>query len=361
MSTPRSDVRDAISQAISQASAILSVEDLDVISVKLGVVLRLLNAAGWDVFDVSEVVPDYRAGNARVDFALISSPHRASQPLATPQVLIEVRSLSENLGSSRTERRIITQCAREGAPLAILTNGRRWLLLFRSSERLGADNRFCEIDLVEDPDAAAENLSRYLSRDGVASGQAARLAERTLRERNRDEVSRQAVLDGWRQVVGGLQEGLLALVATAAEQKTGYRPDSQLVRRVLVDQRAALLPSGEEKAVSARTGGGLRRRPASFTFLSETRRVSSWPDLLVGVCLLIRQRHPDDFERILDIRGRTLPYFSRSEYEVRVPRRIGDSGIYADCQGAGLLLERRARQVLKLFGYPADSIVVQTR
>ena len=357
MSTPRSDVRDAI----SQASAVLSVGDLDVSRVKLGVALRLLNAAGWDVFDVSEVVPDYRSGNARVDFALMSSPLRGSRSSAVPQVLIEVKSLSENLESNRAERRIIAQCAREGAPLAALTNGCRWLLLFRSSEGHGADNRFCEIDLAEDPDAAAESFSRFLSRDRVASGQAARSAERTLRDRNRDEVSRQAILDGWRQVVVGQDEGLLELIATASEQKTGLRPETGLVRRVLVEQRAALLPSGEERTVPTRTGGGLRRRPASFTFLSETRAVSSWPDLLVGVCLVMLQRYPEDFERILEVRGRKLPYFSMSEGDVHLPKAIGDSGIYASCQGGSDLLEKRARQVVELFGHPAAALTIEFR
>ena len=361
MSTPRVDARDGISEAISQAGAVLSSGDLDVSRVKLGVALRLLNAAGWDVFDVSQVVPDYRTGNARVDFTLMASPPGTSRSPAIPQVLIEVKSQDENLESSRTQRRIIAHCAREGAPLAALTNGRRWLLLFQSSESGSGDHLFCDVDLVEDPDAAADSLSRYLSRDRVASGQAARSAERTLRDRNRDEVSRQAILDGWRRVVAGLDEGLLELVATAAEQRTGLRPETGLVRRVLVEQRAALLTSGEERAVPARTGGGLRRRPASFTFMSETRAVSSWPDLLVKVCLAMRERHPEDFERILEIRGRRLPYFSRSAGEVHLPKEIGDSGIYAACQGAGTSLERRARQVLELFGYQTESLAVQTR
>ena len=361
MSTPRSDVRDAISQAIFQASAVLSVGDLDVSHVKLGVALRLLNAVGWDVFDVSEVVPGYRSGNARVDFALMSSPLRGSRSSAIPQVLIEVKSLSENLESSRAERRIIAQCAREGAPLAALTNGRRWLLLFHSSESGGGEHLFCDIDLVEDPDAAAESFSRFLSRDRVASGQAARLVERTLRDRNRDDASRQAILDGWRQVVLGMDQGLLELVSTAAEQRTGLRPETGLVRRVLVEQRAALLPSGEEAAVRPRTGGGLRRRPASFTILSETRAVSSWPDLLVGVCSLMQEKHFEDFEKILEVRGRRLPYFSRSHEDVHLPKPIGDSGIYASCLGAGSLMEKRARQVVELFGYPADSLTVELR
>ena len=354
--------REAIYDAVAGIGAIPALEDLEASSVKLGVVLRLLNAAGWDVFDVSQVVPDYPTGNGRIDFALMASPYFGASRPAAPQVLVVVRPFGEDLDDKRHERRIAAQCSRVGAPLAAITNGQRWLLLFQAPDLQGSGHRFCQVDLAGDPVAAAEELNRYLSRDRVASGQAARSAERTLRDQSRETVTRQAVLDGWRQVVLGLQDGLLELVATAAEQRTGYRPETRQVRRVLTDRRAELLPlaKGQGGPASA-VGGNLRRRPASFTFLSETRPVSSWPDLLVQVCQVMRQRHPEDFERILEIRGRRLPYFSRSPEDVHQPKAVGDTGIYASCQGTGALLEIRTRRVLEFFGYPADSIAVQTR
>ena len=86
------------------------------------------------------------------------------------------------------------------------------------------ERRFCEIDLRGDPDAAAADINRYLARDRMSNRQAARSAERTLRDSNREAVDRRAVIQSWSQVVGGLDEGLVELVATAAEQSTGHRP-----------------------------------------------------------------------------------------------------------------------------------------
>ena len=105
-------------------------------------------------------------------------------------------------------------------------------------------------------------------------------------------------------MVVGLDEGLIELVATAAEQRAGHRPDNRLVRRVLAENRAALLAPGTEDAAGSGPGGGLRSTPSSFTLDSETRNVTSWSGLLVGVCLMMRDSHPGDFERILEIRGR---------------------------------------------------------
>ena len=106
----------------------------------------------------------------------------------------------------------------------------------------GAGHRFCEVDLAGDTVAAAEELNRYLSRERGASGQAARSAETTLRDRAGDTVTRQAVLDGWLQVVLVIQDGLVQPIATAAEQRTGYRPVVRQVGRLLTESRAELLP-----------------------------------------------------------------------------------------------------------------------
>ena len=360
---PRTSNRDSITQSVSDINNIPALGDLSETAVKQGVVLRLLSAAGWNAFDLTEVEPEFRTGNTRVDFALKASSSSRSREAPTPRVLIEVKSLDDNLESGRLERQLMGHCAREDVSLAVLTNGNNWLLFFWSEGNGRREHRFCEIDLAKDPEAASDEINRYLSRDRVSTGQAARSAERALQDRNRDETTQRAILEGWRQVVWGLDEGLVELVATASGQKTGDRPENRFVRRVLMEYRSELLASAEEDATSAAPsgGGGSRRRPASFTFESETRNASSWPDLLVGVCSMMRERHPGDFERILEIRGRTLAYFSKNEEEVNLPKQIGDSGIYASCQGAGVLIEERVSRVVERFGYSRDSLTIQTR
>ena len=76
---------------------------------------------------------------------------------------------------------------------------------------------------------------------------------------------------------------------------------------------------------------------------------------------MMRDSHPGDFERILDIRGRKLPYYSRSSVELNLPRPIGDTGIFASCHGTGTLIAGRARRVVEHFGHPAGSLVIQLR
>ena len=357
----RADYRESISQAVSGIRDMPSLEARSKEAIAQAVVLRMLAAAGWDVFDLSQVMPGYITGNRSIDFALMSPPPGRPRGAVSPSVFIDVRTPAENIESPQLERQLLAHCAREEVSLAVLTNGLRWMLFLWSPGDGRMERRFCEIDLRGDPEASAADINRYLTRDRVSNGQAARSAERALRDSNREVADRRAVIQGWRQVVVGLDEGLIELITTAAEQRTGHRPDNRLVRRVLAGNRAALLAPGTGDAAGSGPGAGLRSSPASFTLDSETRNITSWSGLLVEVCLMMRDRHPGDFERILEIRGRKLPYYSRAPEELTLPRPIGDTGIFASCHGTGALMAGRARRVVEHFGHPAGSLVVHLR
>ena len=212
----RVDYRESISQAVSGIRDLPSLEGRSKAAIAQAVVLRLLAAAGWDLFDLSQVMPGYITGSSNVDFALMSP--------GQPRVFIAVRAPGEDVSSPRTQRQLLAHCAQEEVPLAALTNGLRWLLLLWSPGGGRTERRFCEIDIRGDPEAAAADINRYLARDRVSNGQAARSAERALRDSNRGAVDRRAVIQGWRQIVGGLDEGLVELAATAAEQRAGPPP-----------------------------------------------------------------------------------------------------------------------------------------
>ena len=356
----RPNYRDSIYQVLQDISKNPLLGDLNETSIKQGVVLRVLDAAGWSAFDLSEVDPDFRVGATKVDFALKTAQSPRMRSTAKPKALVEVKSLEESLENERHHRRLMNNCARAEVEMGVLTNGFDWMLFLWSPDRAGQESRFCHVDIRQDPENAAEELNKYLAKDKVSNGQAIRTAERSLRERNQDETMRTAIVEGWQQVVAGLDEGLIELIATAAEVKTGMRPEHRAVRRTLVEQRSELLASAANASPSSGTPGG-RSRPGAFSFDYERVEVRSWPELLIKVCEIMQERHTQDFEKILEIRGRSIPYFSRNPDEVHLPRQIGNSGIFASCQGAGDLIERRTRRVVTLFGYPDDSLTIERR
>ena len=145
----RADYRESISQAVSGIRDTPSLEGRSKAAIAQGVVLRLLAAAGWDVFDLSQVMPGYVTGNRSIDFALM--PPGQPRGAVSPRVFIDVRTPGENIESPRMERQLLALCAQEEVPLAALTNGLRWLLFLWSPGGGRMERRFCEIDLRGGP------------------------------------------------------------------------------------------------------------------------------------------------------------------------------------------------------------------
>ena len=97
-------------------------------------------------------------------------------------MFIDVRTPGEDVGNPRKERQLLALCAREGVPLAALTNGLRWLLPPVVRPRAGGwKGASVKSTSGGDPEASATDINRYLTRDRVSNGQAARSAERALR------------------------------------------------------------------------------------------------------------------------------------------------------------------------------------
>ena len=54
-------------------------------AISQGIVLRLLQELGWDIYDTATVWPEYQTGEGRADFALCHPPNKL------PAILIEVK------------------------------------------------------------------------------------------------------------------------------------------------------------------------------------------------------------------------------------------------------------------------------
>ena len=159
---------ETISQAVKQIKNTVSLTSLDESATKQSVVLRLLSLCGWDPFDLSQVVPEYRVGNRRVDFAL--------RPGSADAVFIEVKRPGENLENH--QQQLLEYCFQEGVKLAALTNGRTWWLYLPLQPGSWEQRRFLTIDLEsQEPDIVERRFMEYLSKGMVTSGQAVSDAE----------------------------------------------------------------------------------------------------------------------------------------------------------------------------------------
>ncbi len=333
-------------------------------AIKQAMILRLLGALGWDPFDVSEVYPEYSLGRGRVDYALMHE--------GKPKVFLEVKKPAESL--EHHHEQLLGYAFREGVPLAVLTNGVSWWFYRPLEEGRWEDRKFYTIDLLDqDVEDAAGMFEKLLSKDSVISGKSFRYAEEIYRSRKRMQVLRKALPEAWRRIIERPDEELVSLLADAVERMSGYRPDPDMVEvflkriaghcsettpNILEDEGTTDSPSGSTEAGRVPpdffTGKSIR----AFTFRGKRVPVSSWKEFLVKVSGMLASAHGRDFERVLGLRGRKRPYFSRSRRELRSPEPIGDTGIYVETNLSARSIVDIVRRMLKEFGYPEDAISV---
>ena len=220
-------IADMIAKAIEQIRNTATLSALDESATKQGVVLRLLSLAGWDTFDISQVVPEYTVGTRRVDYAL-----RPGTPNA---VFIEVKRPGENL--ERHQQQLLEYCFQEGVKLAVLTNGRTWWLYLPLHAGNWEQRRFLTIDLeVQEPSVVERRFLEYLSPGRVGSGQAIGDAEALVESQQRAEVIDRTIAAAWSQIVETPDELLVELISETTERICGFKPEPELVEQFLLQR-----------------------------------------------------------------------------------------------------------------------------
>ena len=374
---------ETIAQAVKQIKNTVSLRSLNESATKQGMALRLLSLAGWNPFDVSEVVPEYTVGNRRVDYAL--------RPGSANAVFIEVKRPGENL--ERHQQQLLEYCFQEGVKLAALTNGRTWWLYLPLQAGSWEQRRFLTIDLEsQEPDIVEQRFMGYLSQENVSSGRAVSDAEDLVQSQQRAEVTSKTIVEAWNQIIGTPDEILVDLISEATERICGFKPEPELVEQFLSRRVHALSdtpsPSAEPPcrlpparkfppttaAVGPSSAATIRQpqpidgknsRPASFTFLENRWRPNSWNDVLIQLCGLINELQPQDFDKVLTIprshrpRAKWPYHFSRDQQDLRKPKGIRNSGIYAEVDLTATAMVNLCYDLVRFFGYNQDSLTIE--
>ena len=215
---------ETIAQAVEHIRNTVFVTNPDESATKQSVVLRLLNLCGWDLFDLSQVVPEYTVGNRRVDYALMPGSANAA--------FIEVKRLGENLANH--QQQLLEYCFQEGVKLAALTNGQTWHLYLPLQPGNWEERRFLTVDLASQaPGLIEQRFIEYLSRENVGNGRAVSHAEDLVQSQQRTKITDRAMVEAWKQIVATPDELLVDLVSEATERICGIAPDREMVEQFL--------------------------------------------------------------------------------------------------------------------------------
>jgi len=193
-------------------------------SVSKGIVLRLLAALGWAVFNNDAVAAEYSLGGRRVDYALCSPPGK-------PIAFIEVKQIGQSDGA---ERQLFEYAFHTGVPLAILTDGREWNFFLPGEQGSYGERRVYKLDLVERAvGESSERLRRYLLHSAVASGDALRAAREDYQDASKVRQMQDALPKAWSLLISEEDDLLLEIVAERVESLCGFKPDLDTVAAFL--------------------------------------------------------------------------------------------------------------------------------
>ncbi len=98
----------------------------------------------------------------------------------------------------------------------------------------------------------------------------------------------------------------------------------------------------------------------SFTFNNIEYEVTTWRELLITICTLIKLHHNKDFAKILEIRGRKNSYFSKNAADLKTPEKIYGSGIYVETYLSANQIVKMVHRIITTFSYAEDSLEIQT-
>lgn len=148
--------------------------------VRLSLVARVVQALGWDIWNPTEVYPEFKAtkkeDNTRVDVALFTPGFEATA------IFIEckgVGAFAADLGA--VERQLRDYNRDHTALFTLITDGRHWRFYFSFTSGEFKDKLFCKFDLLHDGlEEIAAYLDTFLLRENITNHSARQKAEAYL-------------------------------------------------------------------------------------------------------------------------------------------------------------------------------------
>lgn len=124
----------------------------------------LLRELGWDTADPSLVIPEYRSGNGRADYALLASD-------GNPAMMVEAKSLGSSLRDAALSQGI-QYCLEKGTKHFALTDGNCWEIYETHRPVPIDEKRVVAFDLTAQPVAEVCLQSLALWRPSLEMGSA---------------------------------------------------------------------------------------------------------------------------------------------------------------------------------------------
>jgi len=83
--------------------------------------------------------------------------------------------------------------------------------------------------------------------------------------------------------------------------------------------------------------------------------------MLVTIANFVASTHKDEFEKVLSLRGRKQPYFTKNSRELRSPKKINNTDIYVETHFSADMIVELSKRIIRLFGYKEDDLSIEAK
>jgi predicted type IV restriction endonuclease len=353
---------DRLKECIQSIKSNPRLKSFDEAETKQAVILKILNLLGWDTFNVDEVKPEVAIGGRRVDFSL--RDHQKNK------VFIEVKKTGEELENHQDQ--LLDYSFKEGVKLAVLTNGITWWFYLPLNEGSWEERKFYIIDCEQqEEDIIAKKFFCFLDKDEVVSGRAIKNAEKIHENKQTRNTILNNIPNAWNRLIENKDDVLIDLLRETTEKMCGFKVDNTAVEDFLRQQKNIILippniPNEKtskkitrlNKTSSNNYSDYTNRSIKSFTFKGKVFEVSKFSDLLLELCSNLNKIHGAEFLKVLNLRGRKRPNFSKNKNELREPKKIPQTDIYAETNRSAQNCVDFAFKLVDFFGHKRDELKI---
>lgn len=278
-------------------------------AVSRGIVMRLLHALNWPIFDTNIVWPEYSLETLKVDYALCHPPSK-------PTVIIEVKNIGNLEGA---DSKLFEYAFRAGVPMAILTDGQEWHFYLPAGKGSILERRFYKLDILKRDLAEIVNLfERYLAYERIRNGEALKSARA---EHDSASIRREVkthIPIAWKKIIEEQDSILIDLISEKVADLCGYKPEPDLVSSFLLEQLKTLAPLPEITTVPpSGVIPPVKTDRCSYTLRGKTTYFRSASDVLLNVLDELSKRDSSFITRFASRKhGKRRRYVARTREEL---------------------------------------------
>ena len=338
-------------------------------STKLQAILPILRCLGWNSEDPNKLEAEYSVGGGKKADYVLFGPEKKHLALVEAK---RADFLIDNPKSVVFEdgfRQVVEYAFVHAVSICIFTTGFKWLLLYPLKEGTTPEQRiFAKMDIKTDPlDELIDKFETYLSYDALKSGNAVTHAKNALDEQLKREKLATELPRIWNIVLKEPPKELIELIKQRIESEN-LPPYDEQVKRFLGEQARNIsepfplsAPTHPQLTNSIPQRKNITRsaQPSAYRLWSEQYSVKFWKDILKGVARALYLRHANEFGWKVKDPYKPKTYISDDKSEMKSPHRIEGSPYWIDTHASAVDIQKRCKNLLKLFGHSERDLQIE--